>query len=68
MGTNQLPNPPIIVGITKKKIIIKAWAVTITLYNWLLPARIWTPGWANSARISTDRVVPITAETAPKIK
>lgn len=30
-GTSQFPNPPIIVGITKKKIIIKAWAVTITL-------------------------------------
>ena len=30
-GTSQLPNPPIIVGITKKKIIINAWAVTITL-------------------------------------
>ena len=36
-GTNQLPNPPIIVGITKKKIITKACAVTITLYNWLFP-------------------------------
>jgi hypothetical protein len=30
-GTNQFPNPPIIIGITIKKIIIKAWAVTITL-------------------------------------
>jgi len=30
-GTNQLPNPPIMVGITKKKIMINAWAVTITL-------------------------------------
>jgi hypothetical protein len=32
-GTNQLPNPPIIVGITKKKIIINACPVTITLYS-----------------------------------
>jgi len=32
-GTNQFPNPPIIIGITKKKIITKACAVTITLYN-----------------------------------
>jgi len=31
IGTNQLPNPPIIIGITIKKIIIKAWAVAITL-------------------------------------
>lgn len=30
-GSNQFPNPPIIIGITIKKIIIKAWAVTITL-------------------------------------
>ena len=32
-GTNQFPNPPIITGITKKKIITNACAVTITLYN-----------------------------------
>jgi hypothetical protein len=32
-GTNQFPNPPIIEGITIKKIITKACAVTITLYN-----------------------------------
>ena len=30
-GTRKLPNPPIIIGITIKKIIINAWAVTITL-------------------------------------
>jgi len=30
-GMNQLPNAPISMGITIKKIIIKAWAVTITL-------------------------------------
>lgn len=30
-GTNQFPNPPIMIGITMKKIMIKAWAVTITL-------------------------------------
>lgn len=30
-GTSQLPNPPIIMGITMKKIIIKAWAVTTVL-------------------------------------
>jgi hypothetical protein len=31
MGTRKLPNPPIITGITMKKIIMKACAVTITL-------------------------------------
>lgn len=30
-GTSQLPKPPIIIGITMKKIITKAWAVTTTL-------------------------------------
>jgi len=30
-GNNQLPNPPIIIGITIKKIMIKAWAVTRVL-------------------------------------
>lgn len=32
-GTSQFPNPPIITGITKKKIIRNAWAVTIVLYS-----------------------------------
>jgi len=32
-GTNQLPHPPIIIGITIKNIMISACAVTITLYN-----------------------------------
>lgn len=36
-GTNQFPNPPIMIGITMKKIIINAWAVTITLYVWSSP-------------------------------
>lgn len=30
-GTSQFPKPPIIIGITIKKIITNAWAVTITL-------------------------------------
>ena len=34
IGTSQFPNPPIMKGITIKKIITKAWAVTITLYKW----------------------------------
>jgi hypothetical protein len=33
IGTNQFPKPPIKTGITIKKIIIKACAVTTTLYN-----------------------------------
>lgn len=30
-GTSQFPKPPIMIGITIKKIMTKAWAVTITL-------------------------------------
>ena len=30
-GEIQLPNPPIITGMTRKKIIKNAWAVTIVL-------------------------------------
>lgn len=30
-GTSQFPKPPIIIGITMKKIITNAWAVTMTL-------------------------------------
>jgi len=32
-GINQLPNPPINTGITKKNIIINPWAVIILLYS-----------------------------------
>ena len=32
-GSNQLPKPPINTGITRKKIIRNAWAVTIVLYS-----------------------------------
>ena len=30
-GINRLPNPPIMTGMTMKKIITKAWLVTTTL-------------------------------------
>lgn len=32
-GTSQFPNPPINTGITRKKIMRKACAVTIVLYS-----------------------------------
>lgn len=38
-GRSQFPNPPIAIGITKKKIITNAWAVTITLYSWSEPRK-----------------------------
>jgi hypothetical protein len=67
-GTSQLPKPPIIVGITIKKIITKAWAVTTTLYNWWLPLKIWFPGQPNSNLINTEKIVPINPAIKPKIR
>ena len=63
-----LPKPPIKIGITIKKIIIKAWAVIITLYNWKLPPKSWFPGADNSIRIKTEKHVPIIPDIAPKIR
>jgi hypothetical protein len=65
-GNNQFPNPPIKTGITMKKIIIKAWAVTTTLYNWSSPKR--EPGWPSSIRIIILSLVPNIPLQAPVIK
>lgn len=65
-GTNQFPNPPIMTGITMKKIIMKAWAVTITLKIWSSP--ISDPGFPNSVRIKILRDVPTIPAHAPRIK
>lgn len=65
-GINQLPNPPIITGITRKKIIRNAWAVTIVLYNWSLPRR--DPGCPSSARIKSLIEVPRSPDHIPKMK
>ena len=68
IGTNQLPNAPIKIGITIKKIITNACAVTITLYNWVLPDKNWWPGFANSNRMNIDNHKPKIPAIAPKIK
>ena len=52
-GTNQLPKPPIIAGITMKKIMIRPCAVTNTLKvcaSW----KNWTPGYISSMRMAID--------------
>jgi hypothetical protein len=66
MGINQFPNPPIMIGITIKKIMMNAWAVTITLYVWSLPRR--GPGWASSIRMIILREVPRKADQIPRIR
>lgn len=65
-GTSQFPNPPIIIGITIKKIMIKACAVTITLYVWSSP--INEPGCPNSRRIRILNAVPVKEAHAPNKK
>lgn len=62
-GINQFPNPPIIIGITMKKIMTKAWAVTRTLKIWSLPNS--EPGCVNSIRIRMLRQAPIRPDHAP---
>ena len=65
-GTNQFPNPPIKIGITMKKIIIKACAVTTTLQIWSSP--INEPDCPNSNRIIILNPVPIIPDQAPANK
>jgi len=65
-GTSQFPNPPIIDGITKKKIMMNAWAVTITLYNWESINK--EPGRPSSNRMTDLRAVPIKAAQILKMK
>lgn len=65
-GRSQFPKPPINVGITRKKIMRKAWAVTIVLYSWSLPRR--DPGCPSSARMRSLIDVPSRPDQTPRIK
>lgn len=65
-GISQFPNPPITIGIVIKKIIIKAWIVTITLYSWLL--LMIELICLNSNRINILSDDPIIPDQIPKIK
>lgn len=62
-GISQFPNPPIIIGITIKKIMMNACAVTSTLKIWSLPNRV--PGWVSSIRIRMLKQAPISPDQAP---
>ena len=78
-GTNQLPKPPIIAGMTMKKIMSRPCAVTNTLYMCLpassaasagvpytmeaRPVKYWMPGSCNSMRMTTERNPPMTPAT-----
>jgi len=65
-GRSQFPNPPINTGITKKKIIRNAWAVTMVLYNWSLPKN--DPGWLSSIRIRSLIAAPSIPAHTPRMK
>jgi len=65
-GSNQFPNPPMKTGITRKKIIKNACAVTIVLYSWSLPRK--EPGCLSSIRIKRLIAAPIIPAQTPKIK
>ena len=66
IGSNQLPKPPIEIGITIKKIIIKAWAVTITLYRCSSPIK--GPTTPSSKRITKLILSPTKPDHIPKMK
>ena len=66
-GNKKLPKPPIIAGMTIKKIITIAWAVIILLYNWL-SAMNWIPGPASSNLINTEKAVPTKPAKRAKIR
>jgi hypothetical protein len=65
-GISQLPKPPIEIGITMKKIIIKACAVTITLYKCSSDKN--GPTTPSSKRIKSLILSPIKPAQIPKIK
>jgi len=65
-GISQFPNPPIIAGITIKKIIIKACVVTTILKIWSSPKTL--PGALNSIRIKKLKDVPTKADQKLRIK
>lgn len=65
-GTIQFPNPPIMIGITIKKIIMKACAVTTELKIW--SSQIKWPGVPSSIRIISLKLVPTRPAHTPKIK
>lgn len=66
IGTNQFPNPPIIIGITMKKIITKAWAVTNTLKIWSFWPKV--DGWESLIRMIILIDAPNSPAQSPKPK
>jgi hypothetical protein len=55
-GTDQFTKPPIGIGINKKKVITKVWAVTLNLQIWSCAKR--DSDCPSSVRINILREVP----------
>ncbi len=81
IGTNQLPKPPIIAGMTMKNTMIRPCAVIRTFHRCLAwvsvpssprncaqPTRCWMPGWLSSTRISPEIAPPTTPANIAKIR
>jgi len=65
-GSIQFPNPPIMLGITIKKIIKSACAVIMELYN--CPFNKKKPGLVNSKRIIIEKLEPTMPDQKPNKK
>ena len=66
-GTIQLPNPPMVEGMTMKNTMIRPWAVTNTLKTSGLP-KICIPGSISSARMAIESRPPMTPPTMAKMR
>ena len=80
-GTNQLPKPPTIAGMTMKNTMIRPWAV-ISTFQWCVhsskfavPApsgherlSTWMPGSISSQRMMPDRAPPMIPAVIAKIR
>ena len=58
-GTNQLPKPPMVAGMTAKNTMISPCAVMSTFHSWPGMDEGSDPGWDRLARIRTDAAAPI---------
>ncbi len=66
-GTIQLPNPPMVAGMTVKNTMIRPWAVTKTLNISGLP-KICMPGCMSSSRMPMDSSPPTIPPTIAKVR
>ena len=66
-GTNQLPKPPMVDGMTMKNTMMRPWPVTNTL-NMCGFEKYCMPGSASSSRMTTERAPPMTPAIIAKMR